>query len=418
MNRQSRLQNQHATFISAAEACDLLSIKPATLYTYVSRGLVYRIPTGQKRQSRYSLSDVLNLKARADARAGHGPVAAEALNWGQPVIQTSISTVGEEMGLTYRGHSVSELIRRKARFESVAELLWTGDLPKRGPIWPKPESPFPTALESLSKEANPFIVTAALLPLLAASDPTRHVMTAESEHQRARQVIRLAAAAVAYPESPARAQMALQKERVADVLAGALALPAQRAGHLDRILVLGAEHELNASTFAARVAASTGADLYACLSAAVGTHSGPRHGQAVDRVFVMLDEVKSRGDAGTAMRARLERGDSIPGFGHRLYLHGDPRATPLMKISRAVAPRNTNVQLLWDLIGAAKDAQYYPPNLDMGLAMMAEALGIARSKASSLFMIGRFAGWIAHILEQRTQRSLLRPRAEYISLPD
>ncbi len=413
MARQSRLQNQHATFISAAEACDLLNIKAATLYTYVSRGLVYRVPTGRKRQSRYSLSDVLNLKARADARAGHGPVAADALNWGQPVIQTSISTVGEEKGLTYRGHSVLELVRQKTRFESVAELLWTGDLPKRAPVWPKSELAFPAALESLPQDANPYIVTAALLPLLGANDPTRHVMTPDSEHQRARQIIRLATAAIAYPQSSELARKALDKRRISEVLATALRLSNEKAVYLDTILALGAEHELNASTFAARVAASTRADLYACLSAAVGTHSGPRHGQAVNRVFALLEEVKNHGNATAVMQSRLQRGDAVPGFGQPLYPHGDPRAVPLMKTARSIAPKNKEVQFLWDLVGAAKDAQYYPPNLDMGYAMMAAAMGIPKEKAGSLFLIGRFAGWIAHFLEQRQQSSLLRPRAEY-----
>ena len=115
------------------------------------------------------------------------------------------------------------------------------------------------------------------------------------------------------------------------------------------------------------------------------------------------------------MQARLERGESIAGFGHKLYPHGDPRAAPLMKSARAIAAQNEEVRLLWGMVGAAAKAQYHPPNLDTGIAMMAVALGIPTEKASCLFMVGRIAGWIAHILEQRDQQTLLRPRAEYSS---
>ena len=415
MTRHTRLNNRHATFISSSEACKLLNVKPATLYTYVSRGLIYRLPTGSKRQSRYSLSDVLNVKSRADARAGHGPTAADALNWGQPVIETSISTVGEA-GLGYRGHAVLELIRRNSRFESVAELLWTGQLPEEAPTWPT-ATVLPVGSESLPPTANPYIVTAALLPLLAAEDETRNVMTAENEYARARQIIRLVVAGIALPESPERAQEALEKPRIAAALATALGLPARKAAeHLDKVLVLCAEHELNASTFAARVAASTRADLYSCLSAALGAHSGPRQGLAVSRVLALLDEAKSGVDAARTLTARLERGESVFGFGQKLYPHGDPRAVPLMTAARRLRPACKDVKFLWDVVGTAKEARYYPPNLDMGIAMMTCALGIARKKAGALFMIGRLAGWVAHILEQRTQPELVRPRAMYVPL--
>ena len=180
----------------------------------------------------------------------------------------------------------------------------------------------------------------------------------------------------------------LDKPNVSDVLATALGLPLKKTAiHLNKILVLCAEHELNASTFAARVAASTRADLYACLSAAVGTHSGPRQGGAVNRVLAMLDEFSTVGDAQTVMRARLGRGEAIAGFGHKLYPLGDPRANPLMTTARSVSPKKASVQQLWDLVGVAKQARYHPASLDMGIAMMTEALGIPRAKASSLFWL-------------------------------
>ncbi len=184
---------------------------------------------------------------------------------------------------------------------------------------------------------------------------------------------------------------------------------AERA--LNCALVLAADHELNASTFAARVAASAGADLYACLTAAIATLSGPRHGGECDRVEALVSEVGTPRRAHSVVLARTQRGDLLPGFGHPLYPDGDPRAPPLLAAAHDLAP--SSVRTLDAIVLEATRSLGLKPTLDVGLVAIAHALGVPGA-ASAIFALGRCAGWAAHVIEQREAGFLLRPRARYI----
>ncbi len=225
---------------------------------------------------------------------------------------------------------------------------------------------------------------------------------------RARELIPLLAAAAA----PDRAAASLDAPTVAGVLARALGRASSEATRaLDSALVLVADHELNASTFAARVAALTGADLFACIGAALATLSGPRHGAMAARVEALIDEAGSSGGAAVTLRGRLARGEDLPGFGHRLYLAGDPRAAPMLRLARAIAPRRPRVRTALALAAAGPEVAGAHPTCDLGLVALSAALGLARGAPSVIFAVGRSAGWVAHVLEQREAGFLIRPRA-------
>jgi citrate synthase len=183
--------------------------------------------------------------------------------------------------------------------------------------------------------------------------------------------------------------------------------------------VVSADHELNASTFAARVAASAGADLYACVGAALATVSGPRHGGACDRVEALVAEAGSPRRAAAVVHERARRGEAIPGFGHTLYPDGDPRARPLFAsaaaLGRGRAPMQ-RVQTVLALVDAVGEARRELPSVECGLVAVTAALELPPGSAAALFALGRAAGWIAHALEQRAAGYLLRPRARYIGV--
>jgi citrate synthase len=186
---------------------------------------------------------------------------------------------------------------------------------------------------------------------------------------------------------------------------------------VDRALVLCADHELNASTFAARVCASTGADLYASLGAAMHTLSGPRHGGASTRVEAILREIGKPARAASLLRERLARGEQTPGFGHFVYEDGDPRAKALLKLAEEAAARgrpHPDYECMRALCEATAEARHPAPNLDAGLVALTTALALPSGSAPAFFAIGRIPGWVAHILEQRSQRYILRPRARYV----
>ncbi|WP_224367974.1 citrate/2-methylcitrate synthase [Hyalangium versicolor] len=416
---QSRFDHRDEELMSAAEASALLGVKRATLYTYVSRGLVRCVPEPGTKENRYVRMDLERLKARHDARAGHAAVASGALRWGEPVIDSSVSRIDSD-GLAYRGHLAVELAVQGRSFEQVAELLWTGELPSAPVRWPAPELPFPPSslVGLLPRDAPPLTVLSAMVPMLGASDPARFASPPEQERMRARRVLRQLGAWVGGAQGATRVAQALKEETVAASMARAWGVEVKQAtAPLDRALVLCADHELNVSTFTARVTASSGADLYACVSAALAALSGPKHGGACDRIEAMMQEVRRPERAATVVRERLRRGESVPGFGHQLYPDGDPRTPPVLEMAWAVRPEPSAVRVVRAVMEAMAEAGHPPPAVDFGLVALSAALGLPPGAAAAVFGVGRAAGWVAHVLEQREQGHLLRPRARYVEQP-
>jgi citrate synthase len=391
--------------VSAAEAALLLGVKAQTLYAYASRGRLRRVGTGKRR--RYLVEDLERLQARKRARSGHGPVAAAALSFGEPVLDTRITCI-DEQGPRYRGHAALELAALGQSFEAVAELLWSGELPQCPPAWP----PLPG---SARRGAAPGSIEGLLLelPALARAASERQLRAREIELGLGRRFVRSLAELLTPPGRRPRAGA-----RIAELLAphSKLARTAS-ADALDVALVLLADHELNASSFAARIAASTDASLPACLSAALATLSGPRHGGACDRVEALLDEATTLTRPSDVIDKRARRGDVVPGFGHPLYPQGDPRARLLLERADALAKSNRAARRRLEparALARAMARQGLPATVDFGLVALTRTLGCAPGFAALLFALGRSAGWVAHVLEQRESEAVLRPRARYV----
>ncbi len=411
-------------FLTSAEAADALGVKRTTLYSYASRGLVRIAPAPDGRRRMYLAADIEALRVRAAAAKGQAPAAASALDWGPPVLESAITSIDVD-GPNYRGVPALTLAEDDADFEAVAQLLWGLPTPDRAPSFlARGLGVEATALSSLLPSPAPVsAVLSALVALLAADDPLRHVVTESAELSRARRLLRRMTVALMFvgpePSSPARLEAALSTATLAEGVLIALGAPSTTPAELrlvHRALILCADHELNASSFAARVAAGTGADLYACVQAALAAWSGPRHGGASDRVEALLDELEGAPDLRVALGERLARGEPVPGIDHRLYPGGDPRARALLAWSAevpgaAAAPRRALVD---ELVEALAPAGLPAANLDLGLVAVVHALGLPRGAASALFAIGRCAGWVAHAREQRDSGQLLRPRARYV----
>ncbi len=407
-------------WLSAIEAVELLGVKRETLYAYASRGLVASRPGERGRPRRYLRGDLERLKARRDARAGHGAVAAGALRWGEPVLDSALTQVTER-GPHYRGHAAVDLSAVGIGFESVAELLWTGALPQAPPRWSGPTSGVDAeaAARLLAHGPSPLDAMALLLALRRASSTVRAPLADEDELAEARRLLPLLAASAGLVESAARVEHALAFERISATIAVALGVEPRRevVQGIDRALVLVADHELNVSTFAARVAASAATDLLGCMSAALAVLSGPRHGAMTNRLEEILDTIDGPRDVTRFLASRLSVGEAIAGFGHPLYPKGDPRAAPLLEAARKgrapddLEPRR---RTLLALVDELERRRHVPPTVDVGLVAMRIRLGLPRGAAAHVFAVGRSAGWIAHILEQRTQGGLLRPRARYV----
>ena len=410
--------------LSAREAADFLGVKLPTLYAYASRGLVRSLPGATGRARSYLREDLEELRER---RGGRGAAPASsgspALRFGEPVLDTRITAIHPERGPLYRGHSALVLAEAGEPFERVAELLWGGALPAEGdlPRWSAHDFPFPLPplRRVCPREGMPIETLQVVVPLLASRDPGRFADGREVHRPRVRALIRRMAAALVPGLEDARVEAAFAAPTLAASLGHALAARrgAEGVRALDAALVLCADHELNASAFAARVAASTGADLYACVSAALAALCGPRHGGAVDRVAALVAEIGRPEAAERVVHERARRGETVEGFVHPLYPNGDPRGAALVAAARELAPKATAVRTCIALCDAMASAGASGPSLDVGLVALGAALGLPPGGATAVFAIGRTAGWVAHALEQAEEGGLLRPRARYVGPP-
>jgi citrate synthase len=418
---QRRFVNQpfpaDGAFLTGPEAAALLGVRRETLYAYASRGLVTSVPGPAGRGRLYAREDLERLRARSQARAGHGAVAAGALRWGEPVLETAISEIGAD-GPRYRGRSAAMLAAEGAPFERVAERLW-GEAGREGDgAWPAPRLGVDPArlARLLPIGAPPLAALSLAVAVMGARDEARFLASDAAELDRARSIVARMAALVGLGRAPELAREAAGAGRVARIMLASLGAraTARAKSAVDVALTLSADHELNPSTFAVRVAASTGADLYACVSAGLATLSGPAHGGACDRVEALVAEVGRPERARAVVAERARRGEPVPGFGHPLYAGGDPRAPPLLEAARRVARRGSALPVVLAIAEAMRGAGRGEPTIDLGLVALAAALELPAGAAAGLFAVGRSAGWIAHALEQRRAGFVLRPRARYV----
>jgi citrate synthase len=424
--------------LTAAEAAAHLGVKLGTLYAYVSRGWLksYRRKVG--RQALYRRADIEALRGlTAPERGVRARALPEASSWvtiAQPTADASVSgVIVAESGvssisegrLAYRGYPIEELVGQ-ASFEEVCLLLWNGERPRPEEVEHLRENialarlpmPVAAALAAIGEDAPPLLRLAVMMPALAAAE---HRLPRRTRLDQARLIIgalplamTLASGAEAGAARDGGSGMAA---RLLERVAGAAA-PADRAA-LDRVLVACAEHELNASTFAARVVASTGADLYACVLAALCSLSGPIHGGACDRIEHMFGELAAGLQIDRCLESFRERGLLPPGFGHAIYPAGDPRAVLLKRVAQATAPRKGRAlyQTALKVERAVWERTRLKPNLDFYLTVCVRMLGLPQGMPAAIFAVGRAAGWIAHSLEQYANNRLIRPRMRYRGSP-
>ena len=381
-------------YLSAREAAAELGVQPATLYAYVSRGLIRSVP-GPGKQKRYDASDVRQLLLR---KADDGPTEGGRGLTGEAVLNTRLTMISNEAGPVYRGQLATTLARSSS-LETVATLLWEcSSDPFQKPA-PLPAPVLPVGLDPL----NRLIMALGAWPL---QDRAAYTLSPNLLPRKGAALLRYATS-VLLAENPDTAPIHSQ-------LARHWGVSGHQTGVLRAALILSADHELNTSTFSVRCAASTRAPLYAALLTGLGAFSGPRHGASSDRVISWLSEIKRPEDIETHLSARLARGEPLPGFGHRIYQGPDPRAECLLAVLRESAPQNPLVAMLADIIATAESLYGDAPNIDFALSATQLALGLPPHAAKILFCTGRIVGWIAHALEQYAAPDQIRPRATYV----
>ncbi len=345
--------------------------------------------------------------------------------------QSSISSIIDDK-LTYVGYSIDELTEN-ASFEEVVYLLWNQELPNK------------EQLEEIRNDLrNNMEIPQALIDHLHSYDLTKvHPMAAlrtaisflgvldeEADNQEAnarkRKAIRLqaqVATIVAAFSRIRKGQEPVKPRKDLNYAANFLYMLNNKLPEdieveaIDKALVLHADHELNASTFTARVCVATLSDIYSGVTSAIGALKGPLHGGANEQVMAMLSEIGEEDNAIPYIKKKLENKEKIMGMGHRVYRTGDPRAKHLQEMSKQLTKLTGNehyYKMSVEIEEYIKKEKGLPANVDFYSASVYDSLGIDHDLFTPIFAVSRMSGWIAHILEQFANNRLIRPRAEYI----
>ncbi|WP_273792991.1 citrate synthase [Brucella anthropi] len=377
-------------WLTAEEALTILQTKPQTLYANVSRGRIRSKPLpDDPRRSLYRSEDVHRLADRRPGRKRDSVVAADTIRWGLPIMRSGISTIIDGR-LLYRGCDAAEL-SETATLEEVAALLWQMDFSS---IVCTNADPNPDNCQS---DTTPLERLFGVFGIRAANDLPSSGRSATILQQEAfslLQVFHNTVLGVSISNRP-------MHERIA------AAWRKPQASHtIRRILVLLADHELNASAFATRVAASTGAPLSAAILAGLSTLIGPRHGRAATAAAAIVAQARQVG-AEAAIKDQLRQGTQFHLFGHPLYREkGDIRASVLLGHLDLPTPYRDLEQSAADMLGEK-------PNVDFALAAVTEIYELPPDAPLLLFALARITGWLAHALEQADSGYLIRPRAEF-----
>jgi len=383
-------------YLNSTEATALLGVSRATLYAYVSRGLLHAHAADTPRESRYLREEVEQLARQRGQGRKPREVAQAALNWGLPVLESSITLI-EQGRLYYRGEDAVDWARAHT-LEETAALLW--QYPADAAFAAHAVEAAPVLPDLQQRMAGQPCENTLLALFTVASDDAATAAWQQSPERLAAgcgALLRLLAACL-LGTAPDKTPIHLQ-------CAQAWGLDAQGADLVRMALVLCADHELNASGFTARCVASTGASLRAAVVGGLAALTGGRHGGTTARVEALWDEL-GEAQAPARLRQRLARGETLPGFGHHLYPEGDVRAALLLEMLPRQGPAAALAAEVMALTGLA-------PSVDFALVALRRHLQLPAGSAFGLFALGRCAGWLAQALEQRATRQIIRPRAAY-----
>lgn len=399
-------------YLTAREAAKQLGVSIPTLYAYVSRGLIRSESGGDiSRQRRYHAEDIQRLRERKEQRRDPTRATAQALHWGAPLLESSLTFINEGK-LYYRGYDAVTLASEHG-VEEAAALLWSGNLHTHIATFDESlTKPARIKLEKLISQVKPYPLIESFqtaLLMASADDPTSYDLRPGAVAKTGGSILHLLTAVIAgQPVENGIAQTLAQNWMPGQ--------PTKAVKLLNAALILMADHELNISAFTARCAASAGATPYMATVAGLSALQGVKHGGNVNRVEALLNEIRTPDKADTVLNRRLKHGDEIPGFGHKLYPEGDPRGRALLQVMAETMPRSAALSLSNAVIHKVRALIGEEPNSDFALAVLARLLNLPEGYGLGIFALGRTVGWLAHAIEQYQSNRLIRPRARYVGV--
>lgn len=408
--------------VDAKTAAEMLGVKPQTLYSYVSRGLVRTVsaPPGTK-GSLYYRQDIEALQMRGRSAVRTRNTAQRAIRTGgDPIMKTTITAITDD-GPLYRGLKAVDLARMQRPFEDCVELLWGGTMPTLSVRWapqPPPElfDGFIDAIATTARANNSRRLLSLCVEALASSTGANAELNSGASVLAARQLMQVLASSIGFLREKPQFESIDEEATFAEWLCNSLDLEPTEDNRywLDAALIICADNELAPSTFIARIAASAGADIYSCVCSALGAFEGVFTGHGCDLSEDFLRRYDTPEKYVNHMKGYALRKQPLPGYNHAVYPDGDPRTRFLLGLLHSQAKANERAGIVLESIGATRRELHALPSLSVGLAGLAVALDLPSHSAGALMALGRTAGWIAHVFEQRLAGYLVRPRAEYV----
>ncbi|MFP3501639.1 citrate/2-methylcitrate synthase [Burkholderia sp. SIMBA_062] len=406
--------------LTRSEVLEILNIKASTLYAYVSRGLIKTAPHPDGRKSLYSRTDVERVRSRKRGRPPQVAAAESTMHWGAPVVASAITQISES-GPLYRTRSAVEMARAGVSFESVVQLLMTGMWQDNFAAWPAIDTP--DDVKQLMDHYQTSQIAddiGNLLGMVTLALGMRGRGTTEiadgASVPAARMLMQTMAGCLGFLQTPRRFATREPFESLASfILRINRVEPAPETLHaLNGAMIVLADNELAPATFAARIAASTNADLFNCVAAAIGSHLGFSTGTATHKVESALLQSTSAKELVQRKNLVKEYGASLFGFNHPMYPGGDPRADVILELVRSLPKLDAGTRNTLAFLDELRVQQQAHLGVAIALVVLARALGMPDGAATALWVLSRTSGWVAHVLEQRTMGFLLRPRAKYV----
>jgi citrate synthase len=396
-------------WLSTRDAVALLGVKPATLYAYVSRGLIAS-RQGPDGRSRFSSEEIERLRGRGNRVESRSR---------EVTVESGITSVADGE-IRFRNVDSFELAAKHS-FEEAAHWLWSGIVLDK-PVWRAEADAVmigrkaQAALPATTLPLDRLRVTVAAV---ATSDPLRYEINVSAVPMTGERLI--SALVDSLPaQGEATAEIATPDTSIAGRLWARLSrTPAtpELVGLLDDALVILMDHELSFSTLSARLAASTRSDPYSVVAIGLSALAGPLQSVACLAAEDLLSEIESPDRAVWLIGERLRRGERLPGFGHRLYEGGDPRGTFLLERLSTIMPSGSDLDIVRSVVATTRERGLPAANVDFALAAMARTGHMVRGASEAIFAIARTAGWIAHAMEEYSIGVEVRPRMIYMGPP-
>lgn len=402
-------------YMTAQEAGEALGVSVNTIYAYVSRKLIRsEASAGGKRTRRYLREDVEKLVTRRQARRNPDQLTQDALHWGAPVLESSITLI-DNGKLYYRGLPIDKIVETMT-VEQVAALIWTGDIKNADKLFDPSVHPTAQKYEMMLLHVEvdganlaPIQSFQTVLPIAMADDVTSYDMRPDMIATKGARILRLMTSVAAGDIE--------EHVLVAEMLHRGWCPDDKKSIRVfNTAMILCADHELNVSSFTARVVASAGATPYAVVNAGLSALQGVRHGGNTESVEAFITEVGTTKNIEAVISARMRRGEAVvvPGFSHKLYPDGDPRARILIDLLFENYPDAPETILAKAIIKTTFDMLGEYPTIDFALALIGRLYQLPTGSVLGIFALGRMIGWIGHAIEQYEEGLMIRPRARYI----